>query len=93
MNAQLAQRRKHVPTRTCVVCRDKAGKRELVRLVRTENGVIVDPSGKLDGRGAYLCEQASCWQRALTTDVLDKALRVTLTTEDRERLKMAKPLP
>lgn len=93
MNAQLAQRRKHVPMRTCVVCRDKTGKRALVRLVRTEHGVVIDPSGKLNGRGAYLCERESCWQRALTTDVLDKALRVTLTTEDRERLQMAKPLP
>jgi len=93
MKEQLAQRRKHVPTRTCVACRSKAGKRALVRLVRTENGVFVDPSGKMNGRGAYLCEQESCWQRALTTDVLDKSLRVTLTAEDRERLKMAKPLP
>lgn len=93
MTEATAQRRKHVPMRTCVVCRDKTGKRQLVRVVRTENGVQVDPSGKMNGRGAYLCERAECWQRAISSDVLAKALRVTLTAEDRERLKMAQPQP
>ncbi|MCS7071921.1 MAG: YlxR family protein [Anaerolinea sp.] len=79
--------RKHVPIRTCVVCREKAGKRTLVRLVRTESGIQIDPSGKMNGRGAYLCEQPGCWERAMTTDVLARALRTTLTDEDRERLR------
>jgi len=80
-------RSKHVPIRTCVVCRQKAGKRTLVRVVRTETGVQVDTSGKMNGRGAYLCEQPSCWERAVTTDVLSKALRTSLTDEDRDRLR------
>jgi uncharacterized protein len=87
----LPQRHKHVPMRTCVVCREKAGKRMFTRVVRTAEGVQVDPTGKLNGRGAYLCEQASCWERALTTDVLNKALRTRLTDEDRERLRLARP--
>ena len=91
MAEALAQRRKHVPMRTCVVCREKAGKRQLLRVVRTPDGVQVDPSGKLNGRGAYLCEREACWQRAIMSDVLAKALRVTLTAEDRERLKQAQP--
>ncbi len=86
-----AQRPKHLPVRTCVICRDKAGKRALTRVVRTESGVQVDPSGKMNGRGAYLCERGSCWDRALASDVLNKALRTTLTVEDRDRLRMAKP--
>jgi predicted RNA-binding protein YlxR (DUF448 family) len=84
---------RHVPMRTCVVCRDKTNKRTLVRLVRTESGVQIDPSGKLNGRGAYLCDRASCWERAVNSDILSKALRTSLTAEDRERLQQAKPKP
>lgn len=91
MTEALAQRRKHVPLRTCVVCRDKTGKRQLVRVVQSSDGLQVDPGGKMNGRGAYLCEREECWQRAIMSDVLAKALRVPLTAEDRERLKMAKP--
>lgn len=84
-------RRKHTPQRTCVVCRDKDAKRQLTRVVRAETGVVIDPSGKLNGRGAYLCEKTSCWERAVNTDILSKALRVTLTAEDRQRLQQAIP--
>ena len=82
---------KKVPIRTCVVCREKASKRALVRVVRTDSGVQLDPSGKLDGRGAYLCERESCWERAVTTDVLNKALRTMLTAEERDRLRQNRP--
>jgi uncharacterized protein len=78
---------KKLPIRTCVVCREKAGKRALVRIVRTEHGIMVDPGGKMNGRGAYLCERPECWERAMNTDVLAKALKTTLTSEDRERLR------
>jgi hypothetical protein len=77
---------KKLPIRTCVVCREKAGKRALVRIVRTEHGIMVDPGGKMNGRGAYLCERPECWERAMNTDVLAKALKTMLTSEDRERL-------
>jgi len=81
--------RKHVPVRMCVVCREHGGKRALTRVVRTAEGVVVDPTGKMNGRGAYLCDKASCWQRALTSDVLARALRATLTSQDRARLTEA----
>lgn len=84
-------RPKHKPVRMCAVCREHADKRALIRIVRTEHGVVVDPSGKLNGRGAYLCEQELCWERAVTTDVLGRALRTTLSAEDRLRLTQAKP--
>jgi uncharacterized protein len=75
--------------RTCVVCRDKDQKRQLSRLVRTEEGVIIDSTGKLNGRGAYLCDNPECWVRAASSDILSKALRVTLTEADRERIRQA----
>jgi predicted RNA-binding protein YlxR (DUF448 family) len=83
---------KHIPLRTCVVCRETSAKRTLTRLVRTENeGVQIDKTGKRNGRGAYLCDQVSCWQRAVESDVLEKALRTTLTAEDRERIRQGMP--
>src|SRR5262249_61248663 len=65
-------RQKHVPQRTCVVCRQTSAKRTLTRIVRTaDQGVWVDPTGKRNGRGAYLCDQITCWERALNSDILE----------------------
>ena len=80
-------RPKHVPQRMCVVCREKAGKRTLTRVVRLTDGtIVVDPTGKQNGRGAYLCDKHSCWQRAATSDVLGQALRATLSSDTRAYL-------
>jgi hypothetical protein len=82
---------KHIPVRTCVVCREKGGKRALIRIVRTEQGVVSDLTGKLNGRGAYLCHRSECWEKALRSDILEKALRTTLSYEDREHLRAQQP--
>ena len=80
-------RPKHVPQRMCVVCREKAGKRTLTRVVRLTDGtIVVDPTGKQNGRGAYLCDKHACWQRAATSDVLGQALRATLSSDTRAYL-------
>ena len=80
-------RPKHVPQRMCVVCREKAGKRTLTRVVRLSDGtVVVDPTGKQNGRGAYLCDKSSCWERAASGDVLGQALRATLSSDTRAYL-------
>ncbi len=75
----------------CVVCRAKGDKRTLTRIVRTEAGVRIDPTGKMNGRGAYLCDQDTCWDRAVAGGALNQALRTTLTEEDRNHLLQAKP--
>ena len=83
---------KHIPQRTCVVCRETNAKRTLLRIVRTaEHGVQIDPTGKQNGRGAYLCDKPTCWRRAIETDILGKALRTILTADDRDRLRAAVP--
>jgi hypothetical protein len=56
---------KHVPQRTCVGCREVLPKKELIRIVRTSEGIMVDPTGKLNGRGAYIHTRKECWERAL----------------------------
>ena len=81
-------RPKHIPIRTCVVCRDKEAKRQFVRIVRTPDGTIeVDPTGKKNGRGAYLCTRFACWERALSSPLLDRALRVDLTAGAKAALR------
>lgn len=81
-------RHKHVPQRTCVVCRETGAKRALTRIVRTGEGSIeVDPTGRKNGRGAYLCDKQSCWDRALSTPVLAKALRTSPSQESLKHLQ------
>ncbi len=77
---------KHVPQRTCVGCRTVMPKRQLVRIVRTADGVQVDPTGKKAGRGAYLHDRRSCWDAGLQGS-LARALKTDLTAAERERLQ------
>ena len=86
MSKKPVQRVKHVPQRTCVGCREVLPKRKLVRLVCTADGVRVDPSGKLAGRGAYLHDRRQCWERAFKGP-LAYALKTTLSIDDRTRLE------
>ena len=58
----------------------------MVRIVRTADGVRVDPSGKLAGRGAYLHDKRDCWVRGMR-GALTHALKAELTAEDRVRLE------
>jgi predicted RNA-binding protein YlxR (DUF448 family) len=82
-------RPKHVPQRMCVACRTRDAKRGYVRLVRTtDNGVQVDPSGKQNGRGAYLCRRRACWQRALDGRALEQALKIEIDDERRAELRV-----
>ena len=86
-------RRRHIPQRTCVGCREVLPKRSLVRIVRSPEGVVIDPTGKLAGRGAYLHLLRPCWESGLKGS-LTNALKVELTSEERERLQdFAKSLP
>jgi hypothetical protein len=78
-------RKKHVPQRTCVGCRKVLGKRELMRIVRLPDSIQVDPTGKLAGRGAYLHDQRSCWEKGLK-GALARALKTEFTDQDREYL-------
>ena len=67
-------------------CREVLPKRKLLRLVRTAEGVQVDPTSKLAGRGAYLHDRRECWESALK-GALGHALKTTLTVDDRARLE------
>jgi uncharacterized protein len=88
------QAKKHVPKRMCIACRQGAGKRELVRVVRLGSEVKVDLTGKLAGRGAYLHPVRSCWHQALSNRLLQRSLRTGISTEDIDALQeYAETLP
>jgi hypothetical protein len=78
------RRPKHIPQRSCVVCRRKVDKRQLTRIVQTiDEGVVVDPTGKRNGRGAYVCEQSACWEKLTTSaNWLNQALKTKVTTAE-----------
>jgi predicted RNA-binding protein YlxR (DUF448 family) len=70
---------RRVPQRQCVACRQMRPKRELVRVVRTPAGEVrVDPTGKVAGRGAYVCPAADCADVALRAGRLEHALETPI---------------
>ena len=78
---------KHVPQRTCISCRQVKAKRELVRIVKTSTGLMVDAKGKEPGRGAYLCKTRECWENALKGQRLEYIMRMAVTPQDRRNLE------
>ena len=78
--------KKHIPQRTCIGCKEVLPKKELIRIVHTSEGILVDPTGKINGRGAYLHLQKECWERALKGS-LSKALKIDLSEQDKEYLQ------
>ncbi|HZK18151.1 MAG TPA: YlxR family protein [Clostridia bacterium] len=63
----------------CVACRQMRPKKELMRIVRTPEGnVLIDKAGKLSGRGAYLCQNNECLEKAIDQNKLEKALRCSI---------------
>ena len=95
MQIRKSDRPKYVPQRTCIACRQVRPKRDLVRIVRdADNKVGVDPAGKMSGRGMYLCNTQSCWEKGLKRNRLEYALKTQIAPEDRQALlEYSKVLP
>ncbi len=95
MAKQAGPKPRRVPQSTCIACRGTEAKRGLVRVVRTPEGrAELDPTGKKNGRGAYVHEARGCWDEALKKDRLGRALKVVLPAGDLELLKAhAETLP
>ncbi len=86
MVKRTGKRVRHIPQRTCVGCHEVLPKRTLIRLVRTEEGVRIDQTGKLAGRGAYLHDRRACWMVGLK-GALAHALKTELSDQDVATLK------
>lgn len=70
---------KKIPMRSCVVTKEKLPKKELIRVVRTPEGkVVIDETGKVNGRGAYLKKDAEVFEKAKKTKVLNRHLEIEI---------------
>lgn len=79
---------KKFPQRMCVGCRTMKFKRELVRVVRTPSGEIcLDQTGKKAGRGAYICPNKDCLEKAIKSKALERALQQQINPEIYESLR------
>lgn len=79
---------RRTPQRTCIGCRAEAGKRGLIRIVRTPaQEVLVDPTGKANGRGAYLHPLRPCWEKALKGATIKNALKISPAVDELEALR------
>ena len=74
--------------RQCVGCREVKNKKEMIRVIRTPEGqILLDSTGKKNGRGAYLCPSAECLKKAQISKALERSLNVTIPEEIFEELR------
>ena len=79
---------KRQPQRTCMGCNAKKDKKDLIRIVKNKNGEInIDKTGKLEGRGAYLCDNIECLEKAIKTKRIEKVFEQKISNEIYEKLR------
>jgi predicted RNA-binding protein YlxR (DUF448 family) len=79
---------KKIPTRKCVGCGEMKEKKELIRVIKTpEDEILLDITGKANGRGAYICNNAECLRKALKNRGLERSLKAQIPEEVRSRLE------
>ena len=79
---------KKIPMRRCTGCGEMKSKKEMIRVIRTEEGeILLDATGKKNGRGAYLCFSAECLEKAVKSRGLERSLKTPVPQEVYENLK------
>lgn len=79
---------KKIPNRTCIGCNSKKPKKELIRIVKNAQGEIkLDKTGKLPGRGAYICDNLECLENAIRSKRLEKSFEMKIENEVYEQLR------
>ncbi len=77
-----------LPQRTCMGCNQKKDKKELIRIVKNKNNeIFIDKKGKLEGRGAYICDNIECLDKVIKTKRLEKVLDTKISQEIYESLR------
>lgn len=80
--------KKKTPLRQCVGCREMKDKKEMVRVLRTAQGsILIDASGRKNGRGAYICRKAECFEKARKSKALARSLKINIPEEIYDELK------
>lgn len=72
---------KHEPIRMCIVCRQMKPKRDMTRLVNVENNVMIDATGKLNGRGCYICDDLNCINKLKKQKTLNKVFKTNISDD------------
>lgn len=79
---------KKIPSRLCVGCGEPKEKRSMIRVVKTgEAGICLDDTGRMNGRGAYICKNMQCLERAIRSKGLERSLKTAIPAELVEALK------
>ena len=79
---------KEMPKRTCIGCNEIKNKKDLIRVVKNKNGeIFVDKTGKANGRGAYICNNIECLEKAIKTKRLERTFEVAIESQVYENLR------
>ena len=79
---------KRIPQRTCIGCNTTKNKNELTRIVKNkENEINIDKTGKMNGRGAYICNDIKCLEKAIKTKKLERIFETNISDEIYENLR------
>ena len=78
---------KKIPLRTCIGCRSKKPKKEMIRIVHTPEGTLeMDVTGKKNGRGAYICKDSKCFETLKKSKGLDRSFKSQVSVDVYDRL-------
>lgn len=79
---------KKIPLRQCIGCREMKAKKDLIRVIRTpEDEILIDATGRKNGRGAYICPTAECLKKAITGKGLERSFKMRIPKEVYDRLE------
>lgn len=78
---------KKIPMRKCTGCSEMKEKKSMIRVLKSEEGIMLDTTGKKNGRGAYLCRSAECFAKAVKNKGLERSLKVQIPKEVYESLE------
>ena len=88
MEVKTQESTKKIPLRQCIGCGESKSKKEMIRILKTETeGVILDPTGRKNGRGAYICPSSECLKKAIKSRGLDRSFKMQVPKEVYETLK------
>lgn len=84
----MAVQGKKIPLRKCTGCQEMKSKKEMVRILRTSDGeIVLDLTGRMNGRGAYVCHSMDCFEKAAKSKGLERSLKMKVPEETYESLK------
>ena len=79
---------KKIPQRLCIGCGEMKNKKEMIRVLKTaEDGIVIDETGRKNGRGAYICPSMDCFRKAVKGKGLERSLKMAIPKEGYETLE------